>query len=195
MVINIDLDIYLCDNALVHNTITQTGVLGTNPAEDSHGFDKNTGAIVGVAIAAVAGVVAAALLLFIGCRRYRRKRESQSASSSRVGLAGIASPQGSVYRRAPLEEDDDAPPMTELAAGALPLPFHASSSGHSDFRDEVDLASYNHGSSSGHGSAEERRPSLSATSHMPAFGQAAEAMGANEAAQMPGTGRVSFDPG
>ncbi|KAI4519347.1 hypothetical protein K525DRAFT_367241 [Schizophyllum commune Loenen D] len=176
------------------STITQTGVLGTNPAEDSHGFDKNTGAIVGVAIAAVAGVVAAALLLFIGCKRYRRKRDMQSASSSRVGLNGFASPQGSIYRRAPLEEDDDAPPMTEIATGALPLPLHASSSGHGDYRDEVDLGSYAHGSSSGHGSAVERRPSLSATSHMPAFGQAAEAMGATD----PGgatPGRVSFDPG
>ncbi|KAL1681633.1 hypothetical protein EV122DRAFT_275055 [Schizophyllum commune] len=176
------------------STITQTGVLGTNPAEDSHGFDKNTGAIVGVAIAAVAGVVAAALLLFIGCKQYRRKRDMQSASSSRVGLNGFASPQGSIYRRAPLEEDDDAPPMTEIATGALPLPLHASSSGHGDYRDEVDLGSYAHGSSSGHGSAVERRPSLSATSHMPAFGQAAEAMGVTDPSAAP-TGRVSFDPG
>ena len=109
----------------------------------------------------------------------------QSASSSRVGLNGFASPQGSIYRRAPLEEDDDAPPMTEIATGALPLPLHASSSGHGDYRDEVDLGSYAHGSSSGHGSAVERRPSLSATSHMPAFGQAAEAMGATDPAERP----------
>ncbi|KAI3616723.1 hypothetical protein WG66_011671 [Moniliophthora roreri] len=132
------------------STTTSTGVLNTNGPSDGSGFAQNKGAIIGVAVGGVIAVIIAVVLLFLFCRRWRRKRaESVLPAASTSPVVGLGSLRRDVSRgglsgsssrrmlirnysstdpghggtwRPPLSDEDDDDPDPMQMAQIPPLP-------------------------------------------------------------------------
>ncbi|KAF9029113.1 hypothetical protein BDZ89DRAFT_1065638 [Hymenopellis radicata] len=95
---------------------TSSGVLSTNSPGEGNSLSRNTGAIVGVALAVAVVLISAAFLVFFGCRRYRKLHSPNQGSwrpplgdddSERLSVAGQAA-----LRRATLPNVESSEPLT-----------------------------------------------------------------------------------
>ncbi|KAF9479490.1 hypothetical protein BDN70DRAFT_932550 [Pholiota conissans] len=84
------------------STTVTTGALRTNTASFSS-FARNTGAIIGVSLAATIALVCLVLVLFFACRQYRRRRGVHNGSTD-----NILTLAREVSWRRPVDGDDDS---------------------------------------------------------------------------------------
>ncbi|TFK69348.1 hypothetical protein BDN72DRAFT_616259 [Pluteus cervinus] len=86
------------------STIFETGVLGTDTPNGPNQFARNTGAVIGVALAGTVFLIAAVFIIFFLCRNYKARRSRSQHGSSLHHLNN--SHEGSW--RPPLDDEDAA---------------------------------------------------------------------------------------